>query len=306
MRPSFSSNWLAVAASALVASAACQAQTVDSATLRRIQQTGVIVLGHRVASMPFSYLDARRKPIGYSIDVCQRVVEAVRDRLQMRELEVRFVGVTTTTRLPMLATGAIDMECGVTTNTLDRQRLAAFSLTIFVATTRMMVKKDSHVRGFDDLRGRTVVSTLGTTSMQYLVNLNQASKLDMRILGGLENADALRFLRNGQAVALVMDDVLLRSLIAGAPESDDYTIGEEALTIEPYAIGLPRNDPAFKQLVDGVIVDLFKRGDLHSIYRRWFQAPIAPRGVNLQVPMSEQLQQLIRQPTDSPDPRAYH
>jgi glutamate/aspartate transport system substrate-binding protein len=234
------------------------------------------------------------------------VVEAVRDRLQMPDLEVRFVGVSSTTRLPLLSTGAIDLECGVTTNTVDRQRFAAFSLTTFVATTRMMVKKGSQVRGIDDLRGRTVVSTLATTSMQYLVNLNQTHKLDMRILGGPENADALRLLRNDQAIALVMDDVLLRSLLAGAPEADDYSIGEDALTVEPYSIGLPRNDAVFKQLVDGVIIDIFKRGDLHGLYRRWFQSPIAPRGVNLQMPMSEQLQRLMRQPTDSPDPLAYH
>jgi len=296
---------LVLSAGLCTVSLSSQAQSVDSTTLRRIQQTGVISIGHRVASVPFSYLDSRRRPIGYTIDVCQRVVDAVRERLQMPSLEVRYVGVTAATRLPMLASGAIDLECGVTTNTVERQRFAAFSLTTFVAASRMLSRKAAQLTSVDDLRGRTVVSTVATTSMQYLASLNQAAKLDMRILGGQDDADAMRILRNGQAVAFVMDDVLLRSLLAGARDADDFDIGSDALSVEPYAIGLPRNDAAFKQLVDGVILDIFKRGDLHTLHKRWFQSPIPPRGINLQIPMSDQLQRLIRQPIDSPDPQNY-
>ena len=237
------------------------AELPDSATLRKIRDTGVIVLGYRVASVPFSYLDGKLKPIGYSMDLCHRVVDQLRQRFDLRELEVKLVAVTSATRLPLVANGTVDLECGVTTNNAERQRSQSFSITTFVAESRLLSKKSSQVRGIDDLRGQAVASTIATTSIQYLSSLNQARMLDMKILAGADDVDGFRMMQADRAVAFAMDDVLLRSLLATAPNAEAYTISDEALSIEPYGIGLTREAPAFKQLVDSVIVDTYRRGD---------------------------------------------
>jgi glutamate/aspartate transport system substrate-binding protein len=234
-----------------------------------------------------------------------RVVDQLRMLPGLRELEVKFVAVSSATRLPMVANGSLDLECGVTTNTAERQRSQAFSLTTFVAASRMLSRRNAQVRTLDDLRGQAVASTLATTSIQYLNAANQAQRLDMRILAGQDDTDAFRMVQSGRALAFVMDDVLLRGVLANAAGSEDYEISDEALTVEPYGLGLPRDDPAFKQQVDAVLLDLFRRGEIHTIYRRWFQSPIPPRGQNLNWPMSDALKRVIQQPSDSPDPRHY-
>lgn len=296
---------VAVAAASAAAGLAPARAQGSSPTLDRIRVTGIITLGHRVASVPFSYLDARRQPVGYSMDICQRIVEAVRVRLGDPDIEVRNVAVTSANRMPMLADGAIDLECGVTTNTAERARSVNFSMTTFVAASRLLVKKDAPVQALADLRGRTVVTTLATTSMQFLRAANQSQDLGMRILAGGDDIDALRMLRNDQAVAYAMDDVLLRGLVAAAPDGDAYRICDEALTVEPYAIGLPHGDAAFKQLVDEVIVSMYRSGEMYRLYKQWFQSPIPPRGVNLRMPAPDWLARLVRNPTDSAEPQDY-
>jgi glutamate/aspartate transport system substrate-binding protein len=276
-----------------------------SPTLERIRHTGVITLGYRVASVPFSYLDARRQPVGYSIDICRRIVDAVRERVGAGELEVREVAVTSATRIPMLADRAIDLECGVTTHTAERDRFVSFSMTTFVAASRLLVKKDGPVQQLQDLRGRTVVTTLATTSMVFLRAANQAQELDMKILAGQDDVDALRMLRNDQAMAFAMDDVLLRGLVAAAPDGDAYRVCDEALTVEPYGIGLPHGDPAFKQIVDEVIVSMYRSGAMYALYRQWFQQPVPPRGINLRMPQPDWLARLVRNPSDSAEPQDY-
>lgn len=300
--------WLALPAgrAAPAPAPAVNAQTLaDSPVLRKIRDTGVIVLGHRVTSVPFSYLDARLHPVGYSMDLCQRVVDAVRTRLGLRDLEVKLVAVTSATRMPLVANGTVDLECGVTTNTVERQKTQAFSVTTFVAASRLLAKKASEVRTLDDLRGKTVASTIATTSIRYLNSVNESRQLDMRIVAGQDDTDAFQMVQADRAVAFAMDDVLLRSLIATAATPGDYTVSEDALTVEPYGIGLSKDDPVFKKMVDGVLMDLYRSGEIHTIYRKWFLSPIPPKGVNLQLPMSESLRRAILQPTDSPDPAAY-
>ena len=292
-------------AAALAAAAAPVRAEGSSPTLDRIRLTGVITVGYRVASVPFSYLDARRQPVGYSMDICRRIVDAVRDRLGAADIETREVPVTSATRIPMLADGAIDLECGVTTNTAERARTVGFSMTTFVAASRLLVKKDAPVQTLQDLRGRTVVTTLATTSMTFLRAANQSQELDMKILAGQDDVDAVRMLRNDQALAFAMDDVLLRGLVAAAPDGDAYRVCDEALTVEPYAIGLPHGDASFKQLVDEVIVGMYRSGALYTLYRKWFQSPVPPRGINLRMPQPDWLARLVRNPTDSPDPQDY-
>ncbi|NDY93036.1 amino acid ABC transporter substrate-binding protein [Ideonella livida] len=277
----------------------------SSPALAKIRDAGVITLGYRDSSPPFSYLDRQRQPIGYSIDICLRVVDEVRRRLAMPTLDVRLMAVSSATRLPLLANGTVDLECGVTTNTAERNKSVAFSVTTFVAASRLMVRPGSSIRGLEDLRGQPVATTVATTSIQFLHTTNESRQLGMKILAGLDDLEAFRLLATGRAVAFAMDDVLLKSMIATQPEAAAYQIVEEPLTVEPYAIGLRRDDAVFKRLVDGVIVDLFRSGAIHALYRNWFQSPIPPKGINLQMPMSEALKRVVANPTDASDPRLY-
>lgn len=302
---------LAASAAALAlwggaALAAGSAGAAEGPTLTRIRDTGVIVLGYRPASLPFSYLDAQLRPTGYTVELCERIVTAVRDRLQLPDLEVRRVEVASATRMPLVINGTLDLECGITTHTAERARSQAFSLTIFVAETRLMTRGGERVRSLFDLRGLPVASTIGTTSIQHLAKVNEQQGLGIRILGGLDDPEGFQMLKSGRAAAFLMDDVLLRALVAQqGPGADDYRISDQALTVEPYAIGLRKGDPQFKALVDEVLAGLYRSGEIHAIYRRWFESPLPPSGLNLKLPMSAPFRRVIANPTDSPDPERY-
>ena len=277
----------------------------DSLTLKRIAETGIISIGFRDASVPFSYLDERQRPVGYTMDICMHIVEAVKRRLKLPDLTVKLTPVTSATRMPMLVNQAVDMECGSTTNTLERQETVAFLTTTFIATGRLLSKQSARIDGLEDLRGQAVISTAGTTSMRNLVALNAARGLQMRILAGRDHAESFRLVDTDRAVAFAMDDVLLYSLAAMTKRPAAYHISTEALSIEPYGIVVRRNDPEFKRLGDEVITGLFGSGEIGRIYQRWFQSPIPPRQINLKLPMSAPLMKAIVQPTDSGDPAHY-
>ena len=298
----------AQAAAAKPAPVVRPAQPPEGPTLARIRETGVIVLGYRPASAPFSYLDAQLRPTGYSVELCERVIASLRTRLKLPDLEVRRVAVGSATRMPMVSNGTLDMECGITTNTAERARSQAFSVTIFVAETKLMTRHGEKVQSLSDLRGRPVVSTIGTTSIQHLAKVNEQLGLGIRIVAGLDDPDAFQLLRSGRADAFMMDDVIIRSLLAqqgSAVSPDDYVISDRALTVEPYAIGLNRDDPMFKTMVDDVLVGLYRSGEIHTIYRRWFESPLPPTGINLKLPMNAAFRRVVAQPTDSPDPERY-
>lgn len=295
--------WLAVLAWLIPAAAAGGA---EGGTLSRVRETGVIVIGYRPASLPFSYLDAQLRPTGYSVELCERVIAAVREKLQLPDLEVRRVEVASATRMPLVINGTLDMECGITTHTAERARNQAFSLTIFVAETRLLTRAGERVQSLADLRGRPVASTIGTTSIQHLAKVNEQQNLGIRILGGLDDPEGFQLLKSGRAAAFLMDDVVLRSLLAQqGPGADDYRLSDQTLTIEPYAIGLRRGDPQFKALVDEVLAGLYRSGEIHAIYRRWFESPLPSQGLNLKLPMSAAFRRVIANPTDSPDPERY-
>ena len=279
--------------------------TTESLTLKRIAETGVISLGHRDASVPFSYLDGRQRPVGYSMDICMHIVEAVKRRLKLPDLSVKLTPVTSATRVALVVNHAVDLECGTTTNTLERQETVAFLNTTFIATGRLLSKQSARISDIEDLRGQAVASTAGTTSMHNLVALNAARGLQMRILAGKDHADAFHLVDTDRAVAFAMDDVLLYSLAALSKRPSAYYISTEPLSVEPYGIVVRKNDPEFKRLGDEVILGLFKSGEIGRIYQRWFQSPIPPRQINLQLPMSAPLMKAIVQPTDSGDPAHY-
>lgn len=295
--------WVAVAV--LGASFGGDALARESWTLKKIRETGVISLGYREASIPFSYLDDKQRPIGYSMDICHRVVEAVRERLKLRHIEVRFTPVTSANRTPLMVNDIVDLECGTTTNTLERQNSVGFAVTTFVAASRLVSKKAANIRSADDLKGRSVVTTAGTTSMDILQELNRKRGLDMYILAATDHAESFRMVETDRAYAFAMDDILLYGLVANARHPDDFEISEHALSVEPYALMLRKDDTAFKKVVDDAIVGLFRSGEIETIYRKWFQSPIPPKGINLRVPMSSALRKVIATPTDSGDPARY-
>ncbi|RQP22886.1 amino acid ABC transporter substrate-binding protein [Piscinibacter terrae] len=285
--------------------AASTGLAAESMTLRKIQETGVVTIGYRDASIPLSYLDSRQKPIGYSIDICQRIVDAVKSRLQMNELTVRMVPVTSATRIPLVANGTVDLECGVTTNNAERQQQVAFTVTTFVAESRVLSKKSSPVQTVSALQGKTVVSTAGTTSVRHLQDLGRRRGMDLTILAAKDDTEALRMVDTDRANAYAMDDVLLRSAVATSGRPEDYVISDDALSVEPYGIMLNRHDPEFKRLADEAIISLFNNGEIYRLYHKWFRAPIPPKGINLQMPLSPALERAYLRPTDSPDPATY-
>lgn len=279
--------------------------TQDSVTLKKIGAAGVIAIGYREGSVPFSYLDENHQPVGYSMDICNKVVAAIRTRLKLKTLAVRLVPMTPATRVPLVANGTIDLECGVTTNTPERQRSVAFSVTTFVTESRLVSKRQAPVMRIDDMRGKAVVTTIGTTSMRYLNELNQSRRLGMEILAGRDDSDSFLMVASGRAQAYAMDDVLLRSFIANAPQPEDYLISHETLSVEPYGIMLNKDDPIFKRAVDEAIVALFRSEEFARIYQRWFQQPIPGQGINLNLPMSDALRKVVQHPTDSASPEDY-
>ena len=277
----------------------------DSTTLRKIKASGVITIGYREGSVPFSYLDNHHQPVGFSMDICNKVVIAIRERLNMKSLAVRLVPMTPATRIPLVANGTIDLECGVTTNTPERQKSVAFSVTTFVTESRLVSRRELPIRGIEDMRGKKVITTIGTTSMRYLNDLNRTRKLGIEIMAGRDDADSFLMVVAGRAQAYAMDEVLLRSFIANAEHPEAYLISNEALSIEPYGIMLNKNDPVFKRAVDEAIVAQFRSGEFARIYERWFERPIPGQGINLKLPMSDALKAVIAHPIDSADPDDY-
>ena len=289
--------------------AACMAATASAAeltgTLKKIKDTGAITLGHRDTSIPFSYYDDKQQVVGYAIDLCLKIVDAVKAELKMPKIDVKFNPVTSATRIPLMANGTVDLECGSTTNNLERQKQVAFTITHFVTANRYVAKKSSNIKSLKDLKGKTVVSTSGTTNIRWATEENAKQKMGMNIIAAKDHAESFLTVETGRAVAFFMDDILLYSLVATSKNPSEWVIGSEAYTVEPYGIMLRRDDPAFKKIVDGAMTKIYKSGEINKIYDKWFVNPIPPKGVNLKLPMSPQFKKVIANPTDSGDPKAY-
>ncbi|OGA10327.1 MAG: ABC transporter [Betaproteobacteria bacterium RIFCSPHIGHO2_12_FULL_69_13] len=300
MTPAFGLAFAALAALAVAAPAAAQ-----DGTLKKIKDNGSITIGHRDASLPFSYYDDQQRPVGYSVEICARVVDALKAELKMPKLDVKYQLVTSANRIPLMANGTIDLECGSTTNNLERQKQVWFAVTTFVTANRLVAKKASKIRKLDDMKGKTIVSTAGTTNIKQITELNAARNLGMNIVSANGHSESFLMVESGRAVAFAMDDILLAGLVASSKNPADYAIAPEALSIEPYGMMVRKDDTAFKKSVDGAIAALFKSGAINKIYARWFQSPVPPRGVNLNVPMSAQLKKVIANPTSSGDPKDY-
>jgi glutamate/aspartate transport system substrate-binding protein len=274
-------------------------------TLKKIKDNGSITIGHRDASSPFSFYDDNQKVVGYAMDLCYKIADAVKKELKLDKLDIKLNPVTSATRIPLMANGTIDLECGSTTNNLERQQQVGFTITHFVTANRFVSKKANNLKTVDDLKGKTVVSTSGTTNVKQITEINGQKNLGMNILQAKDHAEAFLMVETDRAVAFVMDDILLASLAANSKSPNDYVISADALSVEPYGIMVPRGDAAYKKVVDAEMTRIYKSGEINAIYDKWFMKPIPPKNVNLNLPMSEPFKKVVANPTDSGDPKDY-
>jgi len=293
---------LAAAAAALAIALPAAAQ---EGTLKKVKDSGSITIGHRDASIPFSYYDDKQRPIGYSMDLCHRIVEAVKSELKMPKVDIKYQLITSANRIPLMANGTIDLECGSTTNNLERQKQVWFTITHFVTANRFVAKKSAKLRTLDDLKGKTVVSTAGTTNIKQITELNSQKNLGASIISANGHPEAFLMVETGRAAAFVMDDILLYSLVATSKSPKDFAISQDALSVEPYGIMLRKDDAAFKKVVDAAMTRIYKSGEINKIYDKWFLKAIPPKKVNLNVPMGAQFKKVIANPTSSGDPNDY-
>jgi glutamate/aspartate transport system substrate-binding protein len=275
-------------------------------TLKKIKETGTITIGYRDSSIPFSYLDDNQKPIGFAMDICYKIVDAVKKELKLDKLEVKLTPVSSSARIPLMANGTIDLECGSTTNNVDRLKQVAFTNTHFLTATRFVSKKSSKIKSIDDLKGKPVASTSGTTNIKQLTEANAARNLGINIIPAKEHAESFLLVETDRAVAAVLDDILLASFVAGSKDPDAYVISTDAFSKpEPYGIMLRKDDPAFKKVVDDATAALYTGGEGARIYEKWFMQKIPPKGLNLNTPMAPELKKEFSKPSDSPDPDSY-
>jgi glutamate/aspartate transport system substrate-binding protein len=280
---------------ALGAPAGAQDQAVGalSGTLKKVRESGAITLGYRQSSLPFSYLNRRQQPIGYSIDLCREIVEDVSTELDGMEIRIAFAPVTAADRLQKVASGEVDLECGSTTSNTERRKQVAFSPIFFVAGTKLMVAKSSAVASYRDLAGKTVVVTAGTTNEAALRTLSDKQKLDIRIITAPDHAQSLETLVSGQADAFATDDVLLYGFIATVPNGSDLKVVGDFLSYDPYGLAYRRDDPAFAAVVERTFARMAGERRLAELYNKWFLRRL-PTGETLNLSMSPQLAEIFR------------
>ncbi|WOD17362.1 glutamate/aspartate ABC transporter substrate-binding protein [Paraburkholderia kirstenboschensis] len=267
-------------------------------TLAKIQSTNLIAIGHRETSVPFSYVDTNNNVVGFSQDLCNKVIDAVKAKTQHSDLRVRFIPVTSQNRISLVQNGTVDLECGVTTNLMARQNQVAFSDTFFVATTRLLTKKDSGIKDFPDLAGKTVVTNQGTTSERILRKMNEEKKMNMSIISAKDYGEGRVTLETGRAAAYMMDDVLLAGARALTAKPADWVLVGTPQSSEAYGFMMRRDDPEFKKLVDETMSQVMKSPEIRTMYDKWFAKPVPPKNINFEFPMSETVQKLYAAPND--------
>jgi glutamate/aspartate transport system substrate-binding protein len=275
-------------------------------TLQKVKETNRIVLGFQEASVPFSYLDGNQKAIGYAVDICMKIVDAVKRELKLSSLDVETSAVTSSNRIPLMMNGTVDLVCSSTTNNAERQRQVAFTNSHFLSATRFAARKADNIRTIEQLKGKPVVAISGSTNMVQLNQVNTARNLGVTPLAAKDQAEAFLMLETGRAAAYVLDDVQLAVAIARSKDPAAYIISEEAFSrAEPYGIMLRREDAAFKAVADRATAELYRSPEIEAIYKKWFEAPVPPNGLNFKTPMTAVLRNAYAHPSDSPDPASY-
>lgn len=288
---------LLAAVAAMAVSAPALAQAL-SGTLAKVKESGEIRLGHREVSIPFSYLDDQQKPVGFAMDLCSKVVDAVRAELKLSSVQVKLQPVQLSNQIPLIQNGTIDIVCGPATNTLERQKVVSFSNTIFISSIRAVVRKDSPVKTFEDMAGKPVAFTAASTSIGLMAGREQEKKFQVNKVLSPDHAASFLTLTTGRTEAFVMDDILLASLVANSPNPANWRIIDDPLRIEPYGLIVRKDDPQFKALVDRTLASLYKSGEFTRLYSKWFQGAIPPKGLNLSFPMSAPLKDALDNPND--------
>ena len=288
-------------ASAVIITAALNttpALAQESTTLKKIKDTGSITLGHRESSIPFSYYDDKQQVIGYSHELMLKVVDDIKANLKLGKLDTKLMPVTSANRITLIQNGTVDIECGSTTNNMERQKQVGFSTTIFVIGTKLMAKKDSGIKDFADLAGKNVVTTAGTTSERLLRKMNEDKQMKMNVISAKDHGEAFLTLETGRAVAFMMDDALLYGEIAKAKKPGDWLVTGTAQSKEAYGCILRKDDPEFKKLVDASLTKAMTSGDAEKIYAKWFMSPIPHKGLNLNMTLSDEMKAAFKTPND--------
>jgi len=293
-------HFVKLTSAVLIASAltALPAFAQESATLKKIKDTGTITLGHRESSIPFSYYDDKQQVIGYSQELMLKAVEGIKNELKLAKIETRLMPVTSANRITLVQNGTVDIECGSTTNNLERQKQVGFSTTIFVIGTKLMTKKESGIKDFADLAGKNVVTTAGTTSERLIRKMNEDKKMGMNVISAKDHGEAFLTLETGRAAAFMMDDALLYGEMAKAKKPGDWAVVGTAQSKEAYGCMVRKDDPGFKKVVDAALIKAMTSGEADKIYAKWFMNPIPPKGLNLGMPLSAEMKELFKAPND--------
>jgi glutamate/aspartate transport system substrate-binding protein len=284
--------------SASIALTACMVGIVSTTAVAQDLEGTLRKVGYRESSLPLSYLDDKQQPVGFSIELCRHVIEKVKGKLVMSDLKVEYNPVTSATRMPLVANGTVDIECGSTANQLARQKQVAFSVTFFVPQFKWLVRTDGGIRTADDLKGKTVAVTAGTNTAQFVNRLNNEEKLGLTIMQGKDHAESFLLVDTGRASAWMEDDILVAGFRANAKIPGDFKLLNSAYPSDPYALMFRRDDPQFKALVDETLIGLMHSGEFTKLYTKWFENPIPPKGINIQLPMSDKLKELVKEPND--------
>ena len=274
------------------------ASALAADTLARIRETQSVTIAHREASFPFSFLSDNKKPIGYSVDICLKIVEALKRELKMPQLAVHYLQVTPSSRIPSIVEGKADIECGSTSNNAERRKLVNFAIPHFFAGTRMVVRADSGIKNWADLKDKKVVTTKGTTTVKLLNDRDQSRALGLKLIEGRDHNESFSMVENAQADVFAMDDVLLFGLRANAKEPYKFLIVGDSLSTEPYGIMMSKDDPALKTLIDREIARMMLDGEMAKLYDKWFKSPVPPKGANLNMPIGLLLRDNFRFPSD--------
>jgi len=296
-------NAIALTAMAcLLIGASAPARTQDlEGTLKKAKETGTFTIGYRESSLPLSYLGDALQPVGFSIELCKRVVDAVKTKLGTPDLTIKYNAVTSANRIPLVANGTVDIECGSTANMSARQKQVGFSYTVFVPQFRWIARAKGNINSAEDLRGRTVVVTAGTNTALFVNKMNNDDKLGMTVVQGKDHAESFLLVETGRASAWMEDDVLIAGFRANAKVPADFKLLDKSYPSDPYALMLRKDDPQFKALVDDSLAKLMRSGEFEKLYVQWFESPIPPKGINIQLPMSDALKRAINEPNDRPN-----
>jgi len=292
----------AVAATCLLVGSFAPAKAQDpEGTLKKVKETGTFTVGHRDSSIPLSYLDDKLRPVGFSIELCRRVVEAVKAKLGMPDLTVAYTPVTSATRIPLVANGTVDIECGSTANMSSRQKQVAFSYTFFVPQFKWITRAGSGISSADDLRGKAVAVTAGTNTALFVNKMNNEEQRGLTVMSGKDHAESFLLVETGRASAWMEDDILIAGFRANAKNPAGFKLLDKAYPSDPYALMMRKDDAPFKGLVDEMLARLMRSGEFEKLYAQWFESPIPPRGINIELPMSDALKRDIMEPNDRPN-----